>query len=82
MSLTDIKRQLAIDQANILTGRVISVSQGVASVRLADGKVVRAGGGSSYNIGDRVQLQTDGSSYIVSGVAPLAATDGEIIVHV
>ncbi|MGE4545848.1 MAG: hypothetical protein AB7D06_17285 [Pedobacter sp.] len=82
MSLREIKRELAIDQANIMIGRVISVSQGIAMVRLADGRVVRAGGGNSYGAGDRVQLQTDGSSYTVSGRAPLAATDGEIIVHV
>jgi len=80
MSLRDIKRELAIDQTNILTGRVVAVSQGVARVRLADGREVR--GGSSYGTGARVQLQTDGTSYTVSGSAPLAATDGEIIVHV
>ena len=82
MSLRDIKRELAIDQTNILTGRVVAVSQGVARVRLADDREVRAGGGSSYGTGARVQLQTDGTSYTVSGSAPLAATDGEIIVHV
>jgi hypothetical protein len=82
MSLRELKRELKIDQANILTGQVVSVSQGVAMVRLADGQIIRAGGGSDYAAGDRVQVQTDGSSYTVSGSAPLAATDGEIIVRV
>lgn len=82
MSLRELKRALNVDQANIINGQVVSVSQGVARVRLPDGKVVRAGSASDYTTGDRVQVQTDGSSYTVSGSSPLAATDGEIIVRV
>jgi len=82
MSLNDIKRALSVDQTNILVGRVLSVTQGVARVRLADGRVVRAGSGSGYQSGATVQLHTDGSSYSVAGSAPLSESEGEIIVHV
>jgi hypothetical protein len=82
MILTELKRGLTIDHANLVIGRVESVSQSIARVRLSDGRVVQASGGSDYQAGDQVQVQTDGRSYAVSGSAPLAATDGEIIVQV
>lgn len=79
MSLKQIKSELNVNQKNILLGHVIAVTQSVARVRLADGQVIRAAEGGSYQAGDQVQLHTDGKTYTVSGKARIAELDGAII---
>ena len=81
MGLVDLKQNLAIDQANIVAGQVIAAGDSTVKVRTHDGKEITAGG-TGYQVGAIVQLTTDGRSYTVSGAAPLAALDGEIVVVV
>ena len=82
MSLKEIKRQLAIDQENIRSGRVVSINQDITRVRLRTGVIVQAQGGLDFQAGDQVLLHTDGRSWSIAGSAPLASLDGEIIKHV
>lgn len=81
MALKDLQTGLKIDQANILTGRVVAVGSSIVQVRTREGKTIRAAG-SGYQVGDQIQLHTDGRSHTVAGPAPLAPLDGESIEHV
>lgn len=77
-----LKSELLVDQKNIRAGTVVSVAAGVAKVRLSSGAVIRADGGDDYSTGDKVMIQGDGQAWSISGTAPLANLDGEIIKHV
>lgn len=81
MALRDLQKGLTIDQANILAGDIVGIGSGTVQVRTRQGKTIRAVG-SGYQLGDQVQLHTDGRSYTVAGAAPLSALDGESIDHV
>ncbi len=82
MILSEIKKQLALDQGNIFTGQVIGVGTTTVKVKTKEGKEINVSTDGGYSLGDLVQVHTDGTTHSIAGKAPIAAVDGEIIVHV
>lgn len=81
MSLRKLKKRLAIDQRNLLIGTVVSINQGTVRVRTASGEI-RTAEGSGYALGQRVQIQTDGTTATVTSAARLVDLGGEVIYEV
>ena len=82
-TLDKIKQQLSIDQRNRLQVEVLSVAGNTCTVRLADGGVKTAGlGPDRLAPGDIVEVVTEGSTYTVARIAPVAGLDGERVVEI
>ena len=81
--LEKIRQQVSIDQRNRLQVEVLSVAGKTCTVRLGDGGVKTAGlGEDRLAPGDVVEVVTDGSTYTVSRIAPVAGLDGERVVEI
>lgn len=81
MSLRDLKKRLAIDQRNLLIGTVIDTSKSTVRVRTSTGEI-RIAQGTGYTAGQRVQIQTNGTTTTVTGTAPLAELGGVVVYSV
>lgn len=82
MSLRGIKKRLNIEQRSIHGGTVVTVGKQTAVVRLANGQQRRCiyPEASAPTVGQAVRVETDGSSYSISGDGVLAELAGELIV--
>lgn len=77
-TLTKIKKRLNIDQRNLSSATVVSVSNSTAKVRLRDGSTRTAYlGDSSVTTGDQVQVAIDGNLATVQGAATLQKLSGQ-----
>jgi hypothetical protein len=82
-ALDRLKKQLSIDQRNRLQVQVLTVAGNTCTVRLPDGGVKTAGlGADTLAPGDVVDVATDGRTYTVERIAPVASLDGERIVTI
>jgi len=85
MSLKKLRQRLTIDQTNILTGTVISNGTNTVRIRTNRGEIrdaLKPDSATTYAIGTRLELRTDGRSLQVTGEAPLSDLDGEVIYQV
>ena len=82
MSLRGIKKRLNVDQRSIMGGTVVSVGIKTSVIRLASGQQRRClyPADSIPAVGQAVRVETDGSSYSVSGASALTELAGELIV--
>ena len=65
--LVQIKKQLAIDQRNIVSGEVMSSSSGRVTIRSDKNEVLSALTSSAHVVGDLVQVRVDGAQREVIG---------------
>lgn len=81
MSLKKLRKKLTIDQTNILTGTVVKDGKDTVQVRTSKGELRDAikTAGTTYQVGARLTLQTDGRTVSVSGSAPLSELGGEVV---
>lgn len=79
MSLRDIKKQLNIDQRNLLVCVVISDRDEYVLARLPDGSTRRCAKviGSFYPVGSMIEVRTDGKVYTVNGATNYTANAAE-----
>ncbi|APG24112.1 hypothetical protein [Syntrophotalea acetylenica] len=84
MSLKKLRKRLAIDQRNILIGTVLRDGTHTVRIRTSKGEIRDAlkPAATTYNTGARLELRTDGRSLQVTGEAPLADLDGEVVYQV
>jgi len=82
--LKRLKQRLALDQRNIIRADVVHDGLSTVRVRTSRGELrdVIKPAGTSWQVGDQVQVATDGKQYTLQSAAPVAALDGEKIVTV